>query len=81
MTRLIAQLDHQTYILGTEIGFYHRMVEKYPDKKFVHLSYRLVCNVFKSIRLENVLDLSRMKRRLFVLIMPLVDNYTRLCQG
>ncbi|MBN1428780.1 MAG: quinolinate synthase NadA [Anaerolineae bacterium] len=56
MTSLIAELDFQTYILGTEIGFYHRMSTKYPDKKFVHLSDRLVCNAFKSIRLENVLE-------------------------
>jgi quinolinate synthase len=42
--------------LGTEIGFYHRMTDQYPDKKFVHLSERLVCNAFKSIRLENVLE-------------------------
>jgi quinolinate synthase len=56
MAELIAELEHPTYILGTEIGFYHRMVKQHPDKKFIHLSDRLVCNAFKSIRLENVLE-------------------------
>ncbi|MGA1868516.1 MAG: quinolinate synthase NadA [bacterium] len=43
-----------TYILGTEVGFYLRMQKEFPEKKFIHLSPYLQCNVFKALRMETI---------------------------
>ena len=56
MEDLIGKLDCKKFIIGAEIGFYHRMKGKFPEKVLVHLSPRLICNTFKAIRLSHVLD-------------------------
>ncbi len=56
MANLIGKLHNKKFVIGSEIGFYHRMIREYPDKEFIHLSPRLICNAFKAIRLGNVLD-------------------------
>jgi len=56
MENLIGRLNYKKFIIGAEIGFYDRMKREFPDKEFVHLSPRLICNTFKVIRLSNVLD-------------------------
>ena len=55
MMDFVKQDNHQTYVVGIEIDAYRRMAKVYPTKKFIHLSSRLQCNVFKTIRLEDVL--------------------------
>lgn len=59
MANLVGRLNEKKYIIGSELGFYQRMLREYPDKEFVHLSPRLLCNAFKAIRLEDVLDALR----------------------
>ncbi|MBN1928620.1 MAG: quinolinate synthase NadA [Chlorobiaceae bacterium] len=57
MRRLIQENpERNCYILGTEIGFFHRMQREFPEKHFVHLSPYLTCNVFKVFRIETILD-------------------------
>ena len=57
MEKLIAESDDsRKFIIGAEVGFYHYLKRKFPNKIFIHLSPRLICNTFKSIRLTNVLD-------------------------
>jgi quinolinate synthase len=54
-----------TYILGSELGFYLRMRNEFPDKKFIHLSPYLHCNVFKVFRIETICDaLENMKEEI-----------------
>ena len=45
-----------TYILGTEEGFYERAKKEFPEKTIVHLTSKLLCNTFKVFRLEVILD-------------------------
>ncbi len=51
-----ASSDQNTYILGTELGFFQRMQQEFPEKTFVHLTPYLACNVFKVLRIETVLN-------------------------
>lgn len=48
--------EKSTYILGTEIGFFQRMQNEFPEKKIFHLNSYLSCNVFKVFRIETVLS-------------------------
>ena len=41
-----------TYVLGTEEGFYERAKKEFPEKNIVHLTSKLLCNTFKVFRLE-----------------------------
>jgi len=57
MLRLIQEHhERNDYILGTEIGFFHRMQREFPEKNFIHLSPYLTCNVFNVFRIETILD-------------------------
>jgi len=71
MVDLIGKLNHKKFIIGAEIGFYHRIKKLFPDKDFVHLSPRLTCNTFKAIRLSNVLD-SLVKGKEIVTVDPVI---------
>ncbi|MBN2006370.1 MAG: quinolinate synthase NadA [Anaerolineae bacterium] len=51
-----ADSGQDTYILGTELGFFQRMQQEFPEKTFLHLSPYLTCNVFKPLRLDTVLN-------------------------
>ena len=64
MANLIGKSNHKKFIIGSEIGFYHRMIREFPNKEFIHLSPRLICNAFKSIRLSNVLESLRKGKEL-----------------
>jgi quinolinate synthase len=64
MKSLIEKLNYKKYIIGSEIGFYHRMIKEFPNKEFIHLSPRLICNAFKTIRLSNVLESLRREKEL-----------------
>ena len=56
-----------TYVLGTELGFCLRMQNEFPEKKFIHLSPYLQCNVFKPLRIETICDaLENMKEEIEV---------------
>ena len=44
--------DINTYVLGTEKGFYERTKKEFPNKTIIHLTSKLICNVFKVFRLE-----------------------------
>ncbi len=44
-----------TYVLGTEEGFYERVKKAYPNKTIIHLTPKLICNTFKVFRLEVIL--------------------------
>ena len=48
------QID--TFILGTELGFFQRMQNEFSDRTIVHLSPFLMCNVFKVFRLRTLLS-------------------------
>jgi quinolinate synthase len=56
MYKHIANSDVDTFILGTEMGFWERVKNEFPDKEIIHLSPFLMCNVFKVFRIETVLD-------------------------
>ncbi len=57
MHRLIEMHPEQnTYVLGTELGFLQRMQQTFPEKTFLHLSPHLICNVFKSLRVDAILN-------------------------
>ncbi|MBN1429071.1 MAG: quinolinate synthase NadA [Anaerolineae bacterium] len=57
MHRLIrADTERHVYILGTELGFFQRMQQEFPERTILHLSPYLVCNVFKVFRIETILS-------------------------
>jgi len=45
-----------TYVLGTEEGFYERAKKEFPEKNIVHLTSKLLCNTFKVFRLESIVN-------------------------
>jgi quinolinate synthase len=56
MYKYIADSDLDTFILGTEMGFWERVKKDFPNKNIIHLSPFLMCNVFKVFRIETVLN-------------------------
>jgi len=56
MHKHIANSEEDTFILGTEMGFWERMKNEFPDKEIIHLSPFLMCNVFKVFRIETILE-------------------------
>ncbi len=56
MYQHIADSEVDTFILGTEMGFWERVKKEFPDKQIIHLSPFLMCNVFKVFRIETVLN-------------------------
>lgn len=47
--------DEKEFIIVTEIGVTERLERDYPEKMFVHISDKAVCNSMKCIKLEDIL--------------------------
>jgi len=45
-----------TFILGTEEGFYQRVKREFPEKNIIHLTPKLICNTFKVFALKDVIE-------------------------
>lgn len=54
MADYVANNDY--VIIGTEIGLYHQMHFRYPEKHLLPLSTRAICQNMKKTNLRNVLD-------------------------
>ncbi len=46
--------NHESYVIGTEMGILHTLKKKHPHKKFYLLSTGLICNNMKKTRLKDV---------------------------
>lgn len=50
------QSKARRFVVGTETGILHRLVKENPDKEFIPVDERAVCEYMKKITLENVLE-------------------------
>ncbi len=61
MLEFAEKCDHETIVVGTEIGLVERMRREIPDKTFVPLR-RSVCREMKLISLKNLLEALKFER-------------------
>jgi len=55
MLRYVKESDHDTFIIGTEVGILHPMRRDNPGKTFLPVSENMVCPDMKKTSLEDVL--------------------------
>ncbi len=63
--------DHDSVILGTETGLYDQLRKRYPHKKLVPLSPRMICEDMKLINLAQVAE-ALVEERFEVILDPVV---------
>jgi quinolinate synthase len=56
MIKLAGSLNHDTFIIGTEIDMIHKLKSLYPNKNFIPLSTKALCPNMKKITLQKVLN-------------------------
>ncbi len=54
MIKFAGGSDHDSFILGTEIGLLYPISKAYPDKKFYPASEKMHCTDMKKITLDNI---------------------------
>lgn len=54
--KYVKNSDDNEFIIVTEIGVVERLERDYPNKKFIHISPKAVCDNMKKITLEDIYD-------------------------
>ena len=72
--------EHDKAIIGTEIGLYEQLHKRFPEKKLVPLSKRMICEDMKMITLELVAEALRKPEYEVILEPEIADNTMKSLQ-
>ena len=65
---------HEKVIIGTEIGLFHQLVQKYPEKKLVPLSEKMLCKNMKKTDLQTAIATLLEERNEISLPAKIIEN-------